>query len=236
MKIWREDGVPANNVPLLITECNLSWVDSEAFPDIFGGLWLADYIGAFLNGGGQAVYTFHYMPAPIGHGINGSRGTFAMFSADHDLKILQPLSQYFSSQLITLEWVQPGSGEHKVFNASSDITDGANNTLVTAYAVHRPDGEWSLLIVNKDQENPHTVHIAFDDATQGAGNFFGPVTMKTFGKAQYQWHPSTLTADPDGPIASSSINADATTQFELPASSVTVLRGQIKFADLARKH
>ena len=57
MKIWREDGVPAN-VPLLITESNLSWVDSEAFPDIFGGLWLADYICSFLNGGGQAVYYF----------------------------------------------------------------------------------------------------------------------------------------------------------------------------------
>ncbi len=236
MKIWRQDGVP-DSVPLLITECNLSWVDSEAFPDIFGGLWLADYIGAFLNGGGQAVYTFHYMPAPIGHGINGSRGTFAMFSADHDLKILQPLSQYFSSQLINLEWVEPGSGEHKIFTATSDITDGVNNTLVTAYAVHRPDGQWSLMIVNKDQENPHTVKISFDDATtQGAAAFSGPVSIRTFGKAQYQWHPATLTADPDGPIASTTINADATTQFELPASSVTVVRGNLTFPATIHKH
>lgn len=235
MKIWREDGVPAN-VPLLITECNLSWVDSEAFPDIFGGLWLADYIGAFLTAGGEAVYTFHYMPAPIGHGMNGSRGTFAMFSADNDLKILQPLSQYFSSQLITLEWVQPGSAEHRVFNAESDIRDGAGNTLVTAYAVHRPDGAWSLLIINKDQEDAHSVKISFDDTTQSAvGSFSGPVTVKTFGKAQYQWHPSTLTADPDGPIASSTITAAPDTQFELPASSITVLRGQIKLPVAAHK-
>jgi hypothetical protein len=233
MKIWREDGVP-DNVPLLITESNLSWVDSEAFPDIFGGLWLADYICSFLNGGGQAVYFFHYMPEPIGHGINGSHGTFAMFSADRDYKIIQPLSQYFSSQLINLEWVEPGSGEHHLFNAESDITDGAGNNLVTAYAVHRPDGRWSLLIINKDQENPHKVKISFDDSAQsGSGSFAGQITVKTFGKGQYQWHPKTLTADPDGPIASTTISADGNTSYELPASSVTVLRGNVTWPNSA---
>jgi hypothetical protein len=229
MQIWREDGVPAS-VPLLITECNLSWVDSEAFPDIFGALWLADYIGSFLNGGGAAVYTFHYMPAPIGHGVNGSRGTFAMFSADQNLKILQPLSQYFASQLINLEWVEPGSGEHRIFNAASDVSDGAGNTLVTAYAVHRPDGDWSLMVVNKDQENPHSLKILFDDSKPGnPGSFSGSVTAKIFGKAQYQWHPATLQADPDGPIATSAIPASPDTLFELPPASITVLRGKVMF-------
>jgi hypothetical protein len=108
--------------------------------------------------------------------------------------------------------------------------------LVTAYAVHRPDGDWSLMIVNKDQENPHSVKISFDDAQQAAaGSFSGPVTVKTFGKAQYQWHPATLTAEPDGPIASSTLNVDGNTMVELPAASVTVLRGQIKFAPTASK-
>jgi hypothetical protein len=231
MKIWREDGVPAN-VPLLVTESNLSWVDSEAFVDIFGALWLADYVCSFLNGGGAAVYYFHYMPSPIGHGINGSHGTFAMFSTDKDLKIQQPLSQFFSSQLINLEWVQSGSGEHRLFNATSDIFDGAANNLVTAYAVHRPDGEWSLLIINKDQENSHSVKISFDDATQPvASSFSGQLTVKTFGKAQYQWHPTPTggTADPDGPIASSTITAEPNTSFDLPAASITVLRGSVKW-------
>jgi hypothetical protein len=231
MKIWREDGVPAN-VPLLITECNLSWVDSEAFVDIFGALWLADYIGSFLNGGGAAVYYFHYLPLGIGRGINGSQGTFGMFSTDKDLKIIQPLSQFFASQLINLEWVQPGNGEHRLFDALSDVRDGAGNTLVTAYAVHRPHGDWSLMVVNNDQENVHSVKISFDDAAQSAsGSFFGPVTVKTFGKAQYQWHPSHAggVADPDGPIATSTINGGPNTSYELPAASITVLRGHVNF-------
>jgi hypothetical protein len=62
-----------------------------------------------------------------------------------------------------------------------------------------------------------------------SGHFAGPLTVKTFGKAQYQWHPATLTADPDGPIASSTINADANTSYDLPAASITVLRGHLTF-------
>jgi len=229
MRIWREDGVP-QNVPLLITECNISWQSSEAFVDIWGGLWLADYIGAFLNGGGKAVYYFHYPPLGIGRGTNGSMGTFGMFSTDKDLKIKQPLSQYFASQMITLEWLQSGDGMHKLFSANSDVLDVAGNVLVTAYATQRPDGQWALMIVNKDQENPQKVRIVFDDGKgSSARSFDGALTVKTFGKAQYQWHPllGGGTADPDGPIASSMMNASKDTEYVLPAASITVLRGNV---------
>ena len=230
MRIWREDGVP-ENVPLLITESNLSWQSSEAFVDIWGGLWLADYIGAFLNGGGKAVYYFHYPSLGIGRGTNGSMGTFGMFSTDKDLKIKQPLSQYFASQMITLQWLQSGDGMHKLFSANSDVHDIAGNMLVTAYAAQRPDGQWALMIINKDQENAQKVHIVFDD---GKGtwtrSFDGALTVKTFGKAQYQWHPllDGGSADPDGPIASSTMNASKDTEYVLPAASITVLRGNLK--------
>jgi hypothetical protein len=238
MDVWRADGVPAN-VPLFITESNISWQSSEAFVDIWGALWLADYIGAFLSGGGDAVYYFHYLPLGLGRGHNGSIGTFGMFSADRDRKIIQPLSQYFASQLINLEWVQPGDGAHVVFPAGSDIRDGAGHLLVTTYAVLRPDGLWSLLVVNKDQENAHTVGISFDDTEKGTRGFFaGPVSVTTFGREQYQWHANRMagtpggapagTADPDGPAAKSTVSADVGTKFTLPAASVAVIRGAIK--------
>jgi len=229
MAVWRQDGVPAN-VPLFITESNISWQSSEAFPDIWGALWLADYIGAFLSGGGDAVYYFHYLPLGLGRGHNGSIGTFDLFSADKDLKIIQPLSQYFASQLINLEWVQPGDGTHRLFPAASDVQDGAGHVLVTTYAVLRPDRQWSLMIVNKDQENAHAVEIAFDVAGKAKSEYFaGPVSVITFGKEQYQWHANAKggIADPDGPAAKSTINSGAGTKFTLPASSVTVIRGKI---------
>jgi hypothetical protein len=229
MDVWHEDGVPAN-IPLFITESNISWQSSEANVDIWGALWLADYVAAFLSGGGGAVYYFHYLPLGVHPGHNGSLGTFGMFSTDKDYKIQTPLSQYFASQLLSLEWVQPGDGSLKLFPASSDVRDGAGHVLVTAYAALRPDGQWSLLVINKDQENAHAVSIWFDDPDKkSAASFTGPVSITTFGKEQYVWHPNLSggTADPDGPPLKSSVSAGSTTRFTLPAASITVIRGNV---------
>jgi hypothetical protein len=231
-QVWREDGVPVN-IPMFITESNIAWQSEEAYVDIWGALWLADYVGAFLSNGGDAVYFFHYLPLGIHGGCNGSLGTFGLFSTDANLQAEQPLSQYFASQMINLDWVQPGDGAHRLFHAASDIQDAAGHVLVTAYAALRPDGQWSLLIVNKDQENGHTVRIAFDGLKPGGeGRFDGPTKMTTFGSAQYQWHPGTMTgkADPDGPPAHSTIAASPETHYELPAASITVLTGTVRSA------
>jgi hypothetical protein len=75
MQVWRDDGLPAN-IPMLITESNLSSAASEASLDIFSALWLADYAGSFLNSGGKGLYYFHYLPLQIEHGCNDSPGTF----------------------------------------------------------------------------------------------------------------------------------------------------------------
>lgn len=229
MQVWREDGVPPT-VPLFITESNISPQYSEGYLDLWSGLWLADYIGAFLTGGGSAVYYFHYLPMEMGAGHNGSRGSFNFFSADADLRVKQPLAQYFASQLINLEWLQPGSGQHRLFAAGSDVTDGAGHSLVTAYPVLRPDGNWALLLINKDQDNAHSLAIRFDDTVHHrSGGFAGPVTAIVFGKAEYQWHPDVAggTADPDGPPLKRTLDAGPATSFALPPESITVLRGKV---------
>jgi len=229
LDVWHQDGVPAN-VPMFITESNIAWQSEEAFINVWGALSLSDYVGSFLSAGGNAVYFFHYIPLGVHRGCNNSLGTFGLFSTDTNLKIEQPLSQYFASQLINLEWVEPAGGEHRLFSASSDIHDDADHKLVTAYAALRPDGRWSLLVINKDQENPHSVRIIFHDVELNRDrSFSGPVDFITFGSEQYEWHPGFEDgkADPDGPPARSSINAAPATVFELPKASVTVLRGTI---------
>jgi hypothetical protein len=247
MQVWREDGVP-ENLPVFITESNLSSAASETYMDMFAGIWLADYIGSFLNSGGNGVYFFHYLPLQMEHGCNDSPGTFGMFTVDANYQIQQPLSQFFVSQLINLEWVQPGAGQHVVFPAKGDVDDGAGHALVTAYAVKRPDGQWSVMAVNRDQENGHRMRISFHDQTaQGTSVFSGPVEISTFGKDQYQWHPAETrfmahaehagekpvvtitkgTADPDGPVMHSTQSGGRDAWYDLPAASVVVIRGKI---------
>jgi hypothetical protein len=244
---WRQDGLPPG-IPLFITESNLASANSETFLDIFGGIWLADYVGSFLNAGGNALYYFDYLPLPMEHGCNDSPGTIGMFSLDANYNIHRPLSQFFASQLINTEWVQPGSGIHQMFPAKADLDDGAGHALVTAYALERPDGQWSLLVVNRDQDHAHKVRIRFrDDAAKKNAAFSGNVNVITFGRAQYQWHPARTIfmahaehdydtsvqtekagmADPGGPPLATKIIAGDDTTYDLPAASLTVVRGKI---------
>ena len=99
---------------------------------------------------------------------------------------------------------------------------------MTSYAVLRPDGQWSLMLVNKDQLNPQPVRIVFENAT-GTSQFTGQLSVVTFGSEQYQWRSDMQggVADPDGPEARSSLAAPKNGTFTLPKASVTVIRGKI---------
>jgi hypothetical protein len=238
LQVWRDDGLPPG-IPMFISESNIAAGDDESFVDIFAALWWADYVGSFLEAGGNAVYYFHYIPLGQSLGCHGtSPGTFGMFTVDANYQVKQPNSQFFAGQMINLEWVQPGNGLHRIFPSASDIHDGADNTLVTSYALLRPDGEWSVMLVNKDQENAQAVHIVFQDQTSGKeSHFAGAANTVTFGSEQYQWHSNLKggTADPDGPAARSTITADMNTLFALPKASVTVIRGKLAGKDAAAK-
>jgi len=234
LQVWRNDGVPAN-VPMFVTESNITWNTGESSVDIFGALWLADYVGSFFAAGGNALYYFHYLPLGVHQGCNDSMGTFGMYTTSNTYDLEKPTSQFFASQLINTEWVQPGNGSHKVFAASGDLADAVGHSLITAYAVERPDGQFSLMLVNRDQENAHKVRIVFDGGASSR-SFIGQVNLATFGSAEYQWHPARGLAEPDGPPAKSTITASADTSFELPKASMTIVRGSLSPLAKSKAH
>ena len=227
---WREDGVP-ENIPLMNTESNLSWELTEPMQDVLAALWLADSVGSFFEFAGKGAVYYHspIQPEPLRPGCRGY-STYGNFIADGELNIKQYSSQYFASRMINLDWVQHGAGEHRFHPAVSDLRDDAGNQLATAYAVSRPDGRWSLLLVNKDPSNSHSLGIRFADGDSAAMRHFGgEVKITTFGAEQYVWHPAGAEshADPDGPPAVSSLAAKPGAQFTLPPASITVLTGKI---------
>jgi hypothetical protein len=228
IQTYKDDGLPPNT-PFLVTEVNLGASVSEAFVDIMGGLWWADYTGALLAAGSSGNYYFHYIPSPLSRGCNDSWGTFGLFLVDRDLNIKGYTASYFASQLINKEWVQPVDAVHRMYRASSDARDAFGNLLVTAYVLERPDGQWSAMLVNKDPERAHGVQIRFTEDGKPDRYFAGPVDRITFGANEYQWRPDGAAghADPDGPPAKSKIPGARDTIYALPRASITVLRGKI---------
>jgi hypothetical protein len=231
LKVWREDGVPAD-VPLMNTESNVSWSLTDPMQDVFAGLWLADSVGAFLEYGGPGAVYYHspIQPEPLRPGCH-AWSTYGNFVADEKLEIKQYTAQYFASQLLNLDWVKHGSGVHRLYPAAGDLQDDAKHDLITAYGVKRPDGVWSLLIINKDPNNPHDVKIAFEDAgKETQARFVGPVKMVTFGAAEYVWHPAgpKSHAEPDGPATRTTGEWKDGQRVLLPKASMTVLTGKVK--------
>jgi hypothetical protein len=228
LRVWREDGVPAN-VPLMNTESNVSWSLTDPMQDLFAGLWLADSVGAFLTQGGAVYYHSPIQPEPLRPGCH-AWSTYGNFVADENLDIKQHTAQYFASQMLNLDWVKHHAGVHQLYPASSDLKDDAKHELITAYAVKRPDGDWSLLVVNKDPSNAHDVNFVFEnDGKPVATGFVGQVRVVTFGAAQYVWHSSGATshADPDGPATRSATAWKPGGKIYLPKASVTVMTGKV---------
>jgi hypothetical protein len=224
VQAWRENGLPPD-VPFFMTEGNMGGGGGSR--DVKSALWLADYVGAMLTEGAGGTYYFHYMPTP------GGRGNFLVL--DKNYKVTSYPPQYLAAQMITKEWVQSVDAPHKLFRVSSGVTDENANLLVTAYAVERPDGEWSVMLVNKDHDNDHTVSVSFADADARAGakstrHFSGLVDRITFGEAEYQWHTGESRgghADPDGPPTRTTMQGGADAVYLLPKASIIVLRGRI---------
>jgi hypothetical protein len=196
--------------------------------DIFAALWLADSVGSFLTFGGDVYYHSPIQPEPLRSGCRGW-ATYGNFVADQNLNVHGHTSQYYASRLINLEWVRHGGAEHSLYAGSSDLGDEAGNNLVTVYPVLRPDGDWSLLVINKDQSNAHSVRIAFDGGHGPPQSFSGVVTLISFGSEQYVWHSEgpNSHADPEKAPVSSTVSSNAGTTFTLPRASITVLRGKI---------
>lgn len=223
---FRDDGLPAS-IPLMNTESNLCGSLSVYMSDIFSALWLADNVGAFFEEGGALYIHSPIEPSSVEHGCQGY-AIWGNVLTDREGKVISYLAFYHASKMINEEWVTHRSGMHHQYAVDLGLEDGAGNALVTSYAVRRPDGQWALLLINKDRDNAHAVRIEFGSGG-GSGHFSGTIRMVTFGSEQYVWHGADASAhaDPNLPPVVSSVQASAQTAFTLPKCSVTVLRGEV---------
>jgi hypothetical protein len=227
LQVWRDDGVPPD-VPLMITEDHLAAALTGPMSTIFSALWLADNVGAFFEGSGAVFHHSPIQPESVHDSCMGP-ATWSNFVADNDYNISGYTALYFAARLINMDWVSHRSGVHEMFPVTADIEDDQGNALVTSYAVHRPDGNWALIFVNRDQHNAHSVQVRFEDAKRREFSFAGTVSMTTFGSEQYVWKDEgpTSHADPDGPPFATTIKGNPQSVYVLPKASVTVLRGRV---------
>ncbi|MBV9409437.1 MAG: glycosyl hydrolase family 5, partial [Candidatus Eremiobacteraeota bacterium] len=217
--IWRADGLPVN-VPMFVTEGHFA-ADGTSVPlRLEGALWMADYFGSAFSSGVTRIQHYQYEAEPIGRSSEcGISTSYGMFITDAKYRIVAKAGSFYGAQMLAKEWLVPGDAPHDIYPVTNSL--GTYEPAVTGYAAHRPDGTWSMLLVNKDRV-ARRVRI-----TLGAGTLRGPVTIVSFGSAQYHWNDRHGAIPPSwstGPVRRV-VQADAAGIYTIPAESVTVVRG-----------
>jgi len=210
-------------VPWIMTEYGYSVFGGRPEIDIEGALFNADAVANFLTLGGEQTFLYGYEPNELLQEVECSQGNNMLFLIGDDGSISSRMATYYAALLLTHEWTKPGGGLHELYQATTD------DPLITAYATRRPDGLWAVLLINKDPENAREVKIEFECEEPGCedlkvGYSRGEVDFYQYSRNEYQ-----LGADfrvvRDQPPVHERLKAGSSTTFQIPAYSLSVVRG-----------
>jgi hypothetical protein len=215
-----------------MTEFGYSVFAGRPEVDIEGALFNADTVGAFLLLGGAKPYLYGYEPNYLQDELKCSWGNLMMLQLTPKSDQLNRLSTYYAAQLLTKEWMQPGSEQHEMFPVTINETkNGAHKVTrptVTAYAVRRPDKLWALLAINKDPKRAAQLSVQFKiPGAQQPVSFVGKVETIQFSRAQYLWHADGPNGHPIRSLPPMQFTREASSSYELPPYSLTVVRGKV---------
>jgi hypothetical protein len=172
-------------------------------------IWETDAFGTFFAEGGTAFYRPAVNNGAGGRGNSGGapNGGGAYGTPEY--------TPFTSAHIINFEWLQHGRGANQIFPASADLKDAAGRTVITAYAVHLPDGDWSLMLINHDLNAAHRIHLVIDDAGHAKHAFAGSVAFVQYCNIPSENKTTTITAPADG-------------IYTLPIGSIAVIRGKLQ--------
>src|SRR5262249_47207803 len=135
---------------------------------------------------------------------------------------------YYAGQLITKEWMQPTNETHDIFPVTIQQKKPASLPVVTVYAVRRPDKQWALLAINKDPNRAALLKAQFDiPSTQQPVSFVGQVDVIQFSRQQYTCHADGPNGHPIRSLPAARFTREASSAYELPPYSLSVLRGRL---------
>jgi len=197
-------GIPrgtSGDIPWYMTEYGYSAYGAEAEVDLPGALVNAESVARFLTYGGARTYLYGYEPGELINDRPCSWGNNMLFFQG------QPTATYWAAKLLTESWTEPAGGMHVLYET------GTGSLNSSAYALRRPSGEWSVLLLNKGAVT-QTV----------ASPFSGSFAVTQFSSAQYRWKAAGESSRAIRSVAPSQ-RIETGSTVALPPLSLTVITG-----------
>ncbi len=230
LKRQADAGLPAD-VPKVITEYGYSSFVGQVELELPGAIVNAETAAMFLAMGGQSSYFYGIEPNWVFQDEAGEKcdtsGNLMLFQFYDEWKI-RPVAAYQAARLVNHSWLEAGTGSHRMYRTSSDVSNAKGQPLVTAYTVRRPDGNLSVLLFNKDPKRTIAVRLQQEGGGK-AGPVQGPLGLEQYSARQYTWNPSPGGRgngghpDPNDPPVSTTIGADMHATVSLPPYSISVV-------------
>ena len=215
------DGGIANDFPMVIAEYGYSAFAGAAEVQIEGALLNADIVGRFLSVGGTATYLYGWEPTLLDKANRcDTWGNNMLFLSDAQRRIKARVATFYGARLVMNEWVAPAGGVHTMLHTESDARDTEGNELLSAYVVHRPDGSWATMLVNKDPATAYRVELTFRTGATPRGTR----RIVSYSPAQYQWKRDGAKGRPSRSDPPAIRSARATESLVVPPYSITIVR------------
>jgi hypothetical protein len=140
---WRREGLP-ESVPLLVTEYGWSSYAAKEELEMTGAIFNTEFLADFLASGGAIAYFYGLEPQPPFREPRAcaTPGNLTLFVSDDEHRIVRRVPAFDAARKVMREWLAP-RGEHTMLPVRG------TDALLRAWAVRRPDGSVSLLLLNK---------------------------------------------------------------------------------------
>ena len=210
-------GSPST-VPVLMSEFSMDPSNNNFQVQLGNGLWVADALGHFIAGFGSRGFTNLWDTLNGGNDhTNATQGDLGYLD---NASPYQPHATYWAMQMMTNDWAK--SGDTNSHQLISTTINGPPASVFAAYSDYRPDGVFSLLVINKSPANTYNTWIT---GLPFAPN--SPANGWTFSSTNYAWQTGAVPyhAAPDSaPPSLLPRAAPVPFRTTFPPYSITVLQ------------
>ena len=214
--------LPAN-VPMYVTEYGYSAYEGKPEVEMQGALMYADILGKFIEMGGDKSFLYGYEPAFLQQSFNCGYGNNMLLGLTDDGKTNYKTASFYTTQMITQHWAQPSDSRLESYPSVCSITNKKDEAIVSAYSLRMPDGNWSVMLINKDAHRTFNVEVQIENLGDKKIISWKPSHFIQYSGQQYQWHADGLDGHPTKSLPPVLKTIDGTSNLTLPPYSLTVI-------------
>jgi hypothetical protein len=211
--------------PIYITEYGYSAHSGKAEVDIEGALMYADIVGKSLTLGINKAYLYGYEPTFLDVYNNCSWGNNMLFAMNDDGKIIYRTAAWHGMNMLMHNWASPSDSALEVYPVQTDVVNKQGQTLITAYAIRRPDNKWSIILINKNPQKKWDADVAIlNTLTKASSKLSFPLHVIQYSRLQYHWKANGSKGHPTLELPPLDKMFSINDPLTLPPYSLTVIR------------